>query len=105
MKRCNIGYDLSYNALKYINLTVDISNNIILPDGFSRDQSTNAMLNILGNPVEYRILRYDVDGNPMVFQPITIDPANNPILPNNYIIDNTRAIREQTGAHIVIVTV
>lgn len=97
------GYDLSGNSLKYANLTVDPSGNIMLPQGFKRDNNTNAIIDNLGKQIQYKFLRYDVDGNPLVFQNIVVDQSNNPILPSGYIIDNTGAVRDSNGVHIVIV--
>jgi hypothetical protein len=103
LKYFQSGYDLSGNLLKFTNLTVDSSGNIILPDGFKRDPNTNAILDNLNNPIEYKFLRYDVDGNPLVFQTIILDQSNNPILPVGYIIDNNNYVRDSNGVHIVIV--
>jgi hypothetical protein len=97
------GFDLSGNMLKFTNLSVDLSGNIILPDGFKRDMTTNAVLDNLGKPIQYKFLRYDVDGNPLVFQNIVVDQSNNPILPSGYIIDNIGSVRDSNGVHIVIV--
>lgn len=97
------GFDLSGNSIKFKNLTVDSSGNIILPDGFKRDSSSNMILDNLGNPIQYKFLRYDVDGNPMVFQNIVLDQSNNPILPPGYVIDNHGSVRDSNGVHIVIV--
>jgi hypothetical protein len=98
-----IGYDLSGNIIKFKNLTVDLSCNIILPNGFTRNPDNHAVVDTLRKPVEYKYLRYDVDGNPMVFQSIGLDQNNNPIFPNGYIIDNNGAVRDPNGIHIVIV--
>ena len=98
-----VGYDLSGNILKFSNLTVDSSGNILLPDGFNRDINTNAIQDKQGNPIQYKFLRYDVDGNPIVFQNIILDPSNNPILPSGYIIDKNGNIRDSNGVHVVIV--
>jgi len=97
-----IGYDLSGNIIKFKNLTIDLSGNIILPSGFTRD-TTNAILDTVGKPIEYKYLRYDVDGNPMVFQSIVLDQNNNPILPTGYVVDNSGSVRDSNGIHIVIV--
>lgn len=102
-KHFHHGYDLSGNSLKFANLTVDCSGNIMLPDGFKRDTASNAILDGLGKPIQYKFLRYDVDGNPLVFQNIVVDQSNNPILPSGYIIDNTGSVRDSNGVHIVIV--
>jgi hypothetical protein len=64
---------------------------------------TNAIIDNLGKQIQYKFLRYDVDGNPLVFQNIVVDQSNNPILPSGYIIDNTGAVRDSNGVHIVIV--
>ena len=97
-----IGYDLSGNIIKFKNLTLDLSGNIILPSGFIRDP-TNTIIDTVGKPVEYKYLRYDVDGNPMVFQSILLDQNNNPLLPPGYVIDNNGSVRDPNGIHIVIV--
>jgi len=94
---------MSGNTIKFTNLTLDTSGNIILPDGFKRDTSSNMVLDTLGNLIQYKFLRYDVDGNPMVFQNLVLDQSNNPILPSGYVIDNTGAVRDSNGVHIVIV--
>lgn len=98
-----IGYDLSGNIIKFKNLTVDLSGNIILPNGFIRDPDNHAIIDTLRKPVEYKYLRYDVDGNPMVFQNLGLDQNNNPILPNGYVVDNTGSVRDPNGIHIVFV--
>jgi len=97
-----IGYDLSGNIIKFKNLTVDLSGNIVLPSGFTREPN-NAIIDTVRKPVEYKYLRYDVDGNPMVFQNIGLDQNNNPIFPNGYIVDNNGSVRDSNGFHIVFV--
>jgi len=97
------GFDSSGNVVKFCNLVIDSSSNIVLPDGYGRD-TNNFIIDSTGKECKFKLLRYDSDANPIVFQSLAIDQRNNPLLPSGFLVDINGSVRDTTGAHIVIVT-
>lgn len=98
-----IGFDSSGNTVKFCNLVIDASSNIVLPDGYGRD-ANNVIIDSMGKECQFKILRYDSDAKPIVFQNLAFDQRNNPLLPTGFLVDINGYVRDATGAHIVIVT-
>lgn len=86
----------------YTNICTDSNNNIIYPDGFTRNQF-NRIFDKTGEPVQYAILRFDSDGLPDVTSQLFIGPDDKPFFTMPIIRESSGAIRTESGHSSVIV--
>jgi hypothetical protein len=81
----------------------DVSNNLILPVGYSRD-SNNNVIDSKGNIVTYQFLSYNDEGVPVPYGSLSLDSNNNVVLPSDGTIDSNGYARNNLGQHIIIVS-
>ena len=88
--------------LLYTNLYTDNNGDIVLQDGFSRNQF-NIIVDQTNMPVKFAVLRYWSNGMPDLSTQLMIGPDDNPILPSLYIRSDSGCIMTKTGESIVII--
>jgi hypothetical protein len=88
--------------LLYTNLYTDNNGDIVLQDGFSRNQF-NIIVDQTNMPVKFAILRYWSNGLPDLSTQLMVGPDDNPILPTLYIRSDSGYIMTKTGEFIVII--
>jgi hypothetical protein len=90
------------SPLLYTNLYTDNNGDIILQDGFSRNQF-NIIVDKTSMPIKFAILRYYSNGLPDLSTQLMIGPDDNPILPSSFIRSESGYIMTKTGESIVII--
>lgn len=96
--------DISGQYNIYAKLLLDPSTNeVILPNGYSRDTSNN-IIDFSGNVVAYEYLYYDPNGRPVTVGLLQLDASNNAILPEGFIINSDGVVTDVSGTYIVIVS-
>ena len=84
------------------NLCIDDDNNIIIPQGFSKNQF-NIIMDETGMPIQFAILKYDALGMPDVTNRLFIGPDDRPILPDEYTRQSNGSLVNKIGEKLVII--
>lgn len=95
--------DTENHKVEFVYLIMDNSHNIILPNGYSRDENNN-VLDTKGNTITYEFLKYSAEGIPITFGSLSLDENNNPVLPFGGSVDGNGMARDAQGEHIVMIS-
>jgi len=96
--------DSANNSYSLVKVQYDSSGNLLLPTSYSRDPSTNMVLDAEGTTVSFQLLSYNVEGTAIPYGSISLDTNQNPVLPFGGSIDAQGYARNSNGEHLIMVS-